>query len=183
VKNYKNSQKRILEDYGTYFVTTATFDRHPYFKSKVFCELFIEELRIVKELKRFLLFGFCIMPDHVHFLMKPTKCDLPEIIRSLKTNFSRNSRYIIEGDVTSRRLLFEKNNMINHYNYLIKLHYELRGKYLPKFQWQKSYHDHYIRNPKDFNNHLNYINTNHLKHNLSPNYKYIGYNYLELLDL
>lgn len=37
---------------------------------------------------------------------------------------------------------------------------------IPRFRWQKSYHDHIIRNEKDFNYHINYIATNPVKHGL-----------------
>ena len=35
---------------------------------------------------------------------------------------------------------------------------------IPAFKWQQSFHDHVIRGEKDFNNHLNYIATNCIKH-------------------
>jgi len=37
---------------------------------------------------------------------------------------------------------------------------------LPRFKWQKSFHDHIIRNERDYFNHLNYIYINPVKHGL-----------------
>jgi hypothetical protein len=35
---------------------------------------------------------------------------------------------------------------------------------IPPFKWQKSYHDHYIRDMRDFNNHIIYILGQEAKH-------------------
>lgn len=53
----------------------------------------------------------------------------------------------------------------------------------PKFKWQKSFHDHYIRNEKDFDEHLKYIYNNPIKHKVadSDEYIYIYTNYSELI--
>lgn len=54
----------------------------------------------------------------------------------------------------------------------------------PKFQWQKSFHDHYIRNQNDFDTHMNYIVYNPKKHNLPNDWPYIytNSNYDHLTD-
>lgn len=183
MKKHKNSQKRRLFDHGEYFITTNTKNRYPYFQEEVLCELFIKELQIVKQIKDFNLFGFCILPDHIHLLLKVTLgSDLPEIMRSLKTNFSRNANLLIEGNVTSRRLQFKNNNLHDYLSFLSVLQNKLKKASIPKFAWQKSYHDHYIRNKKDFTNHLFYLQNNHLKHDLPANWRYVSYNYMSMID-
>ena len=59
----------------------------------------------------------------------------------------------------------------------------------PKFKWQSSFYDHYIRfhnnhlkKEKDWNYHYNYTVYNHLKHGLPDNWKYTSLNYPELID-
>lgn len=37
----------------------------------------------------------------------------------------------------------------------------------PPFRWQKSFRDHIIRDQRDFDNHVNYIHNNALKHGLA----------------
>jgi len=37
---------------------------------------------------------------------------------------------------------------------------------IPPFHWQQSFHDHVIRNEKDFSKHLNYIANNCIKHSI-----------------
>jgi REP element-mobilizing transposase RayT len=107
---------RIYRTGAQYFVTSVTFDRYPYFKNPILAELFVRDLWFAKVLKEFDLFGYTVMPDHVHLLFEPKgTADYSEIMRSLKTNFSRNANDILlnrvkriqlgyAGDVTSHRL-------------------------------------------------------------------------------
>ncbi len=93
---HKNSQKRI---YGKeiYFLTCNTHKRYPFFKNKIYCENRIEELKICKSLKKFDLYAFCLNYDHFHLLVKPDEevSPISEIMRSLKTNYSRKINRII----------------------------------------------------------------------------------------
>ena len=68
---HKNSQKRFYDKDHVYFITTVTEQRFPYFNEGLFCELFIENLRMCKKMKRFELYAFTIIPDHVHLLVRP----------------------------------------------------------------------------------------------------------------
>ena len=63
---YSNSQKRDFTNNSIYFIVTKTFYNFPYFKEPIFCELLIEELKLCKELKKFKLYGFCIIDDHLN---------------------------------------------------------------------------------------------------------------------
>jgi len=51
-----------------------------------------------------------------------------------------------------------------------------------KFQRQKSFHDHIIRNEWDFIEHLKYIQFNYLKHDIPDNRKYTSYKNDKLID-
>ncbi|MCX6746232.1 MAG: hypothetical protein NTX00_04440, partial [Candidatus Parcubacteria bacterium] len=59
----------------------------------------------------------------------------------------------------------------------------------PKFRWQLSFYDHYIRfhddhlrRQKDWDYHYDYTIYNHLKHGLPENWQYTSLNYPELID-
>jgi hypothetical protein len=41
---HRNSQKRIYEEGASYFITTVTYDRYPYFQIPLLAELFINDL-------------------------------------------------------------------------------------------------------------------------------------------
>jgi REP element-mobilizing transposase RayT len=62
----------------------------------------------------------------------------------------------------------------NHFEILHHMQHRFRsrnGTYptVPKFRWQKSYHDHIIRNDRDYTQHLRYIYNNAVKHRLVEN--------------
>jgi len=91
----------------------------------------------------------------------------------------------LDGKYESRRKLIE-----NHYQSLKNFKYKFIKKYgenqntFPKFKWQKSFRDHYMRDKKDFEEHIKYIHDNPFKHNI-PNaekYQYIFSNYPELIN-
>jgi putative transposase len=184
---HRNSQKRIITDGLIYFVTTVTQNRLPYFKNPVICDLFIEELKVCKKMKKFNLYAFCILKEHLHLMIEPGhQCNISEIMRTLKTNFSRNVNYLLEGGVTSRRLQFGRNDLIKHYQFLLQLQFKLANSEYKKFYWQGSYFDHIIRNDHDFDCHLDYTIFNYEKHyrdNYPDNYQYSSLNYADLIDL
>lgn len=93
---YRDSQKRFIEDYYIYFVTANTNRRYPYFKEDLFCEVFIDNLRICKKLKGFKLFAFTINYDHVHLLlMGNDEYNISQIMFSIKKQFSHNINKVI----------------------------------------------------------------------------------------
>jgi REP element-mobilizing transposase RayT len=195
---HKGAQKRIYYEGATYFVTNDVYKWQNYFQEPIFCELFIEVLKLARKMKAFDLYAFVIMPDHIHLLMRPNKSeDLPKIIQFIKRNFTRNINFILgyhseEAIYKSLLQLREKytkyKNLIeNHYKFLFNLKNQFTQKYklnpFPKFHWQKSYLDHYIRNQKDFDEHIRYIYENPLKHKIpnARNYQYIYTNYQDLI--
>lgn len=183
---YKDWPKRIHIPNATYFVTTATKDRIEYFKSETLAELFVKELSFCKRLKRFELYAFIILPDHIHLLIKPGKANISEIMRSLKANFSRNvNKMFSVGAVTSPHLQRDDKNKLtsphlrngNNGRELTSQHLLVNG-----FYWQKSFHDHYIRNKRDFDNHFKYTIYNYIHHGIDDECKFTSLNYPDLID-
>ncbi len=191
---HHGSQKRFYGSDKIYFIVSKTFKNHPYFRESIFCDLFIEELKIClaspdlakpdKQLKRFRLYGFCLVYDHLNLLIQPNeKYNISQVIKSLKENVSRDINYIIfnennEGDTSTCRL--QVRGSITKYQKQFIEKYSSHD--YPKFKWQKSFHDHVIRNEKDFDNHYNYCVYNFVKHNLSENWHYTSLNYEDLID-
>ena len=188
---HRNSQKRFYGSDKIYFITTNTQQRFSYFSEDLFCRLFIENLKICKRLKEFLLYGFIIIPDHVHLLLEPKgKFNISEIMQYLKRHISRDINYVLgannegeiresnnEGEIRESRLQDGnyakfRNIIIFHDEQLKIIKNEFDVKYkdekfnFPQFKWQQSFYDHVIRNEKDFYKHLNYIAANCIKHNL-----------------
>jgi REP element-mobilizing transposase RayT len=77
-----------------------------------------------------------------------------------------------------------------HYVHLNNLRVQFVDKYglnqnkFPKFHWEKSFRDHYIRSQKDFDEHVRYIQENPMKHKIEDplNYNYIFTKYPDLIS-
>ncbi|MFH1427792.1 MAG: transposase, partial [Patescibacteria group bacterium] len=106
---HRNSQHRFYNKDYIYFITTNTHKRFPFFEEDMLCQLFIANLRLGKILKNFKLFGFIIIPDHVHLMLKPEgKFNISKIMQFLKRHFSRDINFLFninnEGEIRESRL-------------------------------------------------------------------------------
>jgi len=198
--NHRNSQKRLEVDEGIFSITVNTKDRYPYFQEEVFCDLFIEELRLCKQMRKFRLYGFSLMHDHFHMLIHPDEGEnISRVMHYLKRNTSRDINSIIEGEDNDPRLHNLKSQFLplfevlkNHKQSLNELKHKFHKKYptqhpFPHFSWQSSFHDHLIRNERDLQNQLNYIWWNPEKHGLTTDamkYPYSSFGFhRDLIDL
>ena len=202
---HKNSLKRIYGDY-VYFITSCVDDKIESFREKLFCELWINELKMAKEMHKFQLYAFCLNYNHFHLLIKPNNkiADYSEIVKFLKRNFSQNvnkimgyNKFILHyGDDNANNLSSVGDNAhcrlqsswrFRMDNFISDLRNEFMQKHginhnFPKFKWQKSFHDHIIRNENDFNNYWNYTMHNFKKHNLPDDWQYTGLKFPEMID-
>ncbi|MCX6740119.1 MAG: transposase [Candidatus Parcubacteria bacterium] len=198
---HKGAQKRIYFEGATYFVTGVADNRVEYFKESIFCELFIEILKLAKKRHKFDLYSFVILLDHFHLMFLPYEAmDLSKIMQFIKRHYTRNINFILgyvdEGAICKSLLQLGEEYKIyeeiieKHYEYLITTRRQFVAKYglnqtlYVKFHWQKSLHDHYIRNYDDFNQHMRYLYNNPAKHNIfdAANYQYIYTKYPGLID-
>ena len=138
MNQHRNSQKRYYEENSIYFIVTKTFQNFPYFKEPIFCELFIEELKLCKELKKFKLYGFCVIYDHLNLLIHPNnEFNISKVMKSLKENVSRDINYIIsgyrnEGDTSTCRLRLRE--LINDFHNQFIQKYGKNQIVIPKFK-------------------------------------------------
>jgi REP element-mobilizing transposase RayT len=203
IKLHRNSQKRFYGQDKIYFITTNTVSRFPFFKEDLSCELLIENLKVCKEIKNFKLYGFTIISDHVHLLLKPIgRFNISQIMQFLKRHFSRDINFVLnnfpEGEIREFRLQNEKyenfQNVVNAYDEKLK---QIKNNFIKKyghnrfeigdFKWQQSFYDHVIRHEKDFFTHLNYIALNCIKHKIcydENKYKwsFLNLEYKDLID-
>jgi putative transposase len=70
----------------TYFVTSNTAQRRPFFRHARWSELFIETFYGYRP-ERFLIHGFVVMPDHIHLLITPQE-SLERAVQCIKGGFS-----------------------------------------------------------------------------------------------
>jgi putative transposase len=83
----------------TYFVTSNTAQRKPFFRHARWAELLIETFYGYRP-ERFLIHGFVVMPDHFHLLMTPQET-LERAVQCVKGRFSFRAKKELgwNGDV------------------------------------------------------------------------------------
>lgn len=105
----------------------------------------------------FEIIAISVLKEHCHMIISASNLnDIPQIIRTIKFNFSIN--------------VSEKFICQNLSDSAIK-----RGE---KGIWQRRYYDHIIRNEEDLYKHIDYIHYNPLKHyNIAPkDWKFSSFN-------
>jgi putative transposase len=73
---------------GTYFVTSATWNRRRLFQVKTNAELFIETLQHYRRLGHYKLHAYVVMPDHIHLLLTPLGLALERVVGLIKGSVS-----------------------------------------------------------------------------------------------
>jgi putative transposase len=73
---------------GTYFVTSATFNRRRLFQVEANAELFLEVLQNYRRDGYYKLHAFVVMPDHIHLLLTPQGAPIERIVGLIKGGFS-----------------------------------------------------------------------------------------------
>lgn len=87
--------KRFYEKGVIYNLTSVTKNRMSLFLRTDACEFLIKCFEYQKYILAFKLFGFIIMPDHIHCLILPSEdSDISVIMKHLKGNFARKYNWI-----------------------------------------------------------------------------------------
>jgi putative transposase len=73
---------------GTFFITTATYNRRRLFQLPVNAEHFIETLQHYRREGHYKLHAFVVMPDHVHLILTPQAITLERAVGLIKGGFS-----------------------------------------------------------------------------------------------
>ena len=103
---YKNLPKFNDSNY-VHFITTKTYENKDYFKNEKHCLILLEELSFYHKKLGFKIFGYVIMPDHLHCLIfwevdENPKLTISKIIQSFKSHCAKEILYYLE---TGRRNL------------------------------------------------------------------------------
>ncbi len=132
--NYSNN--------GFYFITICTGDRYPYFGNIENDKMILNNIGIIVKNKilnienfhkTIIIHEYCIMPNHLHFIFEINKnCDVgARLIWHLRERNNQLLSLIIGLFKSSASREINK----------IKPYY---------FKWQKSFHDHIIRNEIEY---------------------------------
>jgi putative transposase len=138
-----------IENY-CHFVTAKTRRNAKVFLQEEAASLLVQTILKIKEKLDFKLLAFVAMPDHVHLILMPDKRNtISDVMRHIKGRFSRKYNLLSRG--------------MNSPDYGAPNH-GTGNLSLPKPKvWQESFHDHVIRNRKEFDQRLNYLYNNPVK--------------------
>ncbi|MCU0652320.1 MAG: transposase [Candidatus Omnitrophica bacterium] len=82
--------RRFYEENAAYFLTTVTNERVELFKDPKSCKILLITLEYFKIILDYRLYGFCIMPEHLHLIIHPFgKYNFSYIMKMLKGSFAR----------------------------------------------------------------------------------------------
>jgi putative transposase len=74
--------------HGTFFITTATYDRRKLFQVLASPELFLDTLQHYRKEGHYKSHAFVVMPDHVHLLLTPQDITVERVVGFVKGGFS-----------------------------------------------------------------------------------------------
>jgi REP element-mobilizing transposase RayT len=137
---------------GAYFISFATVFWIDAFTRIVYLDIIINSLDFCRKNKGMIIFGYCIMPSHVHLIFKANDDNPSELIRDFK-------------GFTSRKMLeaIQENNRESRKEWLLWM-FRLAGKRnsnIERFQfWQQHNKPIEIWSLKVFEQKLNYIHQN-----------------------
>lgn len=151
--------RRIYDDYyPDYFITAKTFENSRIFADEKKADLFLKVLNYLEKGGYFRLFAWVLWPDHFHLLLEiMEKKNISEVMKNIKGNFS----WMLNHDAQTGKSGLRFGDKINRCSGG-QTFQSARGN--NQKIWQTSFYDHVIRNQNDFNNHINYIHYNPVKH-------------------
>ena len=83
--------KRYQESGQTHFVTFSCYHRQPRLRSPARCDLFVEKLEQTRRRFALRVYGYVVMPEHVHLLLsEPDRELLATALQSLKLAVSKS---------------------------------------------------------------------------------------------
>ena len=105
----------------SHFVTSTCYHRHSLFTSDASRRVFESALERVRRSFRLRVYGYVVMPDHIHLLVsEPEQDTLADAVKSLKQGVAR--RLIGDADHFWQKRYYDF-NVRNHAQFIEKLHY------------------------------------------------------------
>lgn len=128
---------------ATYFFTLVTHQRIPFFKTQEDIASLRQAFRQEMTRRPFTIDAIVILPDHIHAIwtLPPDDADFSMRWRNIKRAFTANIPPEQRPEPFSSR----------------------RKKH-EQAMWQRRFWEHRIRDERDFNNHVDYIHYNPVKH-------------------
>jgi putative transposase len=145
--NDMSNYRRSLTTGGIFFFTVVTYRRRPFLIDSFFRKLLREAIADVRKTQPFSIDAWVLLPDHLYCIwtLPVDDNDYSKRWGRIKTTFSKQAK---------QRL------------YLSKWMNESKLKHGESTNWQRRFWEHEIKDESDFNNHIDYIHYNPVKHGL-----------------
>jgi putative transposase len=155
--------RRVYRPGGTYFFSIVTYQRRQLFADLANVERLRAAVRAVMGERPFDFEAGVILPDHGHFLwtLPPGDSDYSTRIGRMKVLFTKSLREA--GVIADAR-----GGAVGdaHPTAVGGAHPTSRDRHREADVWQRRFWEHTIRDEQDYENHLNYIHFNPVKHGL-----------------
>ena len=166
--------KRYQETRQSHFVTFCCYHRSPFLTTDSSCQIFESALERVRRSYRLYVYGYVVMPDHVHLLLSEPNCPTqakgglewatPRTQSKIELEWAapdwlNNTQHYTLADALKSLKQGVSRRLIG--NRPLKPKAGLNGP--PEHFWQKRYYDFNIRNYPQFVEKLKYIHRNPVK--------------------
>jgi len=158
---------------GVYFITICTKDKEHYFGKIENSEIVLSNLGIIADVMMYEIKNhsqnveidnYVIMPNHVHCILILNENDEIHLCRDKACLVSTTTMESKNEPIGTNRFQNQGKNtissIIGSYKSAVTKHAHRLGF---NFEWQSRFHDHIIRNVKEYENIFNYITENPLK--------------------
>ena len=86
-----------------YFISFATINWIDVFVREEYMKIVIDSWRFCQEKKGLEIYGWCIMPSHIHMIIGSSKNKLEDIVRDMKKHTSLELKAAIKNNVSESR--------------------------------------------------------------------------------
>ena len=139
--------RRLYIPGSTIFLTIVTYNRQPIFSNPDNISLLRQAIAKTRSERHFTIEGAVILPDHLHFLwtLPPDDYNYSYRVSRLKVLFTKSfrGRKYKAQNISDSRIKHRESNV-----------------------WQRRFWEHTIKEENEFENFLNYIHYNPVKHGL-----------------
>jgi putative transposase len=143
--------RRVYLDGYRYFLTLVTYRRKPLLLDNI--DILRYAFVLSKQKYDYNIDAIVILPDHLHMIIKPKiSIQYPKIISAIKRSFV----YGLDDTIKQQAKLDIPYTKYKRQNSGI---------------WQERFYEHTIRNIEDYNEIMQYIKYNPIKHNLVTNWQ------------
>jgi REP-associated tyrosine transposase len=154
--------RRFHQSRQSHFLTFSCYHRQPKFNSPEVPDLFLECLESMRDRFAMRIYGYVIMPEHVHLLVgEPDQGTLAEAMHFLKLSFAKRLNSMVQKR-TVPRVSESTVPQVRGRSVTANLgHTDGRINKLPSAPfWQKRYYDRNVRDEDEFIVKLRYLHRN-----------------------